>query len=252
MAAPRITVPEPRRRTPSLPTPTAKPQARNGCVVLVPVGRYIEPACEKGLTALEAAGYTVRRIWGHSDIARGRSVIATEALADGFDELMWIDSDVVFDVADVDRLRSHKLPFVGGVYPVKGRRRIAMTLLKRPATVQFGEGGGLLEVKHLATGFMLTHRSVYEKVASFHRLPVCRGEKPCGIVPYFLSVIIEEDGKPSYLGEDFSFCWRAREAGIQVFADTTFRLGHVGSYTYSWEDAGSAPRRGPSYKLRIE
>jgi hypothetical protein len=221
------------------------------CVVLVPVARYVEPPCEQALRGLERAGYAVRRVWGHSDIARGRSIMATEALADGFDELMWIDSDVVFSPGDVDRLRGHGAPLVGGVYPVKGRRRLAMTLLEKERTVAFGKEGGLIEVKHVATGFLYTHRSAYEAIRKHHRLPVCRGEKPCGVVPYFLSLVVEEAGVHSYLSEDFSFCYRARAAGIKVLADTGFRLGHVGSYTYSWEDAGRDAQRGPSFKMTI-
>lgn len=222
---------------------------RSRCVVLVPVARHVETACENGLRSLEQAGYSVWRVYGHSDIARGRSIMATEALADGFEELLWIDSDVVFTLADVDRLRGHGAPVVGGLYPLKGRRKMAVTLLERERAIQFGEGGGLIEVKHVATGFLHTHRSVYEAVEKHHALPRCRGDKPCGIVPYFLSAIVEEHGAHSYLSEDFSFCWRVRAAGLRVLADTTIRLGHVGSYTYYWEDAGGELPRHASYKM---
>jgi hypothetical protein len=229
----------------------AKQGGNGGCVILVPVARYIEPACEHALRGLEKAGYPVRRLWGHSDIARGRSVIATEALAEGFDELMWIDSDVVFEPRDVDRLRRHGLPIVGGIYPLKGKRKLAITALERETTLVFGKGGGIVELKHVATGFLHTRRSVYDAIRAHHALPTCRSDKPCGIVPYFLSQIVEEDGESSYLGEDFSFCWRARRAGIGIFADTTIRLGHVGSYTYGWEDAGTERPRAPTFRMAI-
>lgn len=225
---------------------------RSSCIILVPAARCIEPPCEHGLRSLERAGYTVRRIYGHSDIARGRSIMATEALAEGFEELLWIDSDVVFTLADVDRLRGHGVPLVAGLYPVKGRRRMAMTLLEGERVIVFGEGGGLLEVKHVATGFLYTHRSVYERIAKHHKLPVCSGDKPCGLVPYFLSVIVEDRGGHHYLSEDFSFCWRARTAGFRVLADTAIRLGHVGSYTYSWEDAGQEIPRRRTYRMTMK
>jgi len=48
-----------------------------------------------------------------------------------------------------------------------------------------------------------------------------------------------------YLGEDYAFCERARQAGHKVIVDTTIRLGHVGRYTYGWEDAGQAVPRVP-------
>ena len=59
---------------------------------------------------------------GFSAIDFGRCVIASEALRSGFEELMWIDSDVVFYTDDLERLRAHKLPLVCGIYAKKGRR----------------------------------------------------------------------------------------------------------------------------------
>jgi len=238
-------------KTDSTARPRRPSTPRSSCVILVPVARSVEQPCEQGLRSLEQAGYPVRRIYGHSDIARGRSIMATEALAEGFEELLWIDSDVVFTLADVDRLRSHGVPLVGGLYPLKGKRKMAVTLLERERLIVFGQGGGLVEVKHVATGFLYTHRSVYETIETHHHLPRCQSDKPCGIVPYFLSVIVEEGGAHTYLSEDFSFCWRARTAGLRVFADTVIRLGHVGSYTYSWEDAGQQLARRPTYKMMM-
>jgi hypothetical protein len=46
-----------------------------------------------------------------------------------------------------------------------------------------------------------------------------------------------------YLGEDYAFCERARQAGHKVVIDSTIRLGHIGAYTYGWEDAGQAMPR---------
>ncbi|MGH9173057.1 MAG: hypothetical protein ACRD1H_01800 [Vicinamibacterales bacterium] len=34
-------------------------------------------------------------------------------------------------------------------------------------------------------------------------------------------------------------------------ADTTVRLWHVGSYAYSWEEAGTEPRRYATYALQL-
>jgi hypothetical protein len=99
------------------------------CVILVPAAFHIERDCERALMALEARGYVVRRVGGYAAIDQGRSQMATDALAEGFDELMWIDADVAFDLADVDRLRSNNLPFVCGIYPKKGQRALACNLL---------------------------------------------------------------------------------------------------------------------------
>ena len=102
----------------SIPDPSA-------CVVLVPVGGAIEAGCDDALRELERRGYAVRRVRGYSAVDAARNQMATDALAAGFDELMWIDSDVVFDPDDVDRLRAHDRPFTCGIYPKKGPRQFA-------------------------------------------------------------------------------------------------------------------------------
>ncbi|HEY8072859.1 MAG TPA: hypothetical protein VIF62_02085 [Labilithrix sp.] len=221
-------------------------------LVIVPVASHIEAPCELALQILERAGHTVWRRWGHSDIARGRSALATEALAQGFDEIMWIDSDIAFDPADVERLRSHGRPIVGGIYPVKGMRRLACQLLPGTKSVAFGKGGGLFEVRAAPAGFLYTKREVYERIRAHHELPCCDDAEGAGVVPFFLSLVVPDErtpGKHRYLSEDFSFCERARACGYEILMDSTIRLGHVGAYTYSWEDAGKALERHASFKL---
>jgi hypothetical protein len=223
----------------------------DGCVVLVPVAQYIEPATEMALQVLEERGYEVWRVYGHSDIARGRSKIATEALAEGFEELMWIDADVVFDPDAVDRLRAAQLPICAGIYPCKGRRRIASAVAAGTRRIRFGVGGGLLELRYSATGFLHTRRVVYEAMVEQLRLPVCTESDGSELVPYFLSLVVEDEGGFSYLSEDFSFCHRARQCGFAIMADTQIRLGHVGRYVFSWEDAGQELSRVATFDLEL-
>jgi len=80
------------------------------CIILVPVAGAIDPGCEDALRELERRGYAVWRVRGYSAIDAARNQMASDALAQGFDELMWIDSDIVFDPDDVDKLRRHDLP----------------------------------------------------------------------------------------------------------------------------------------------
>jgi hypothetical protein len=64
-------------------------------------------------------------------------------------------------------------------------------------------------------------------------------------------VLREEPDGHWYLSESFSFCERARQCGYRVWADTTIRLRHLGSYGYSWEDAGADPARHATYRFRV-
>ena len=95
------------------------------CVVLVPIAAHVEPACEAGLVELARRGYPVRRVYGYAAIDQARNDMATDAMADAFEETMWIDADISFDPAAVDQLRVSQLPIVCGIYARKGRRALA-------------------------------------------------------------------------------------------------------------------------------
>jgi len=222
------------------------------CVVLVPHMGRIDAVCERGLRELEKRGYEVRRVSGLSLLDQARSQLATEALAGGFDEIMWIDADVGFMAEHVDHLRSHNLPIVCGVYVKKGPRALACHLLPETKSITFGREGGLTEICYAPTGFLLTHRQVYEDVQRRLELPTCNTRFGKPIVPYFLSLIVPDGDGHWYLGEDFAFCERARRCGYQIWADTSIRLWHFGSYGYSWEDAGADTTRYATYHYRLK
>ena len=219
------------------------------CVVLVPVGGSIVPACEEALAELERRGYPVRRVRGYSAIDQGRNQMATNAMADGFEETMWIDSDVGFDPDDVDRLRQHDVPIACGIYPQKGRRVLACHVLPGTDKLIFGDEGGLTEILYAGTGFLLVRREAYETIHCELQLPLCNerfGGRP--MVPYFQPMSHAEQVESEatshwYLAEDFAFCERARQAGFKIYADTSVRLMHYGNYGYSWEDAGMELQR---------
>src|SRR5262245_17496167 len=121
------------------------------CVILVPVAHAIEPHCDLSLRQLEAAGYTVHRLYGYSAVDRVRNRMATDAIAEGFEELMWIDSDMAFEPKSVDRLRSHNLPLVCGLYPTKVEKKLTSLLLPGTSQVTFGHEGGVFEIRYAAT-----------------------------------------------------------------------------------------------------
>src|SRR5271168_5179542 len=99
---------------------------RRTCVILVPFSTHIVHACEQGLIELQRRGYEVWRVGGYSAIDVGRSEMATKALAAGFDETFWIDSDIEFPPDGVDRIRSHGLAVTSGIVARKGARAICV------------------------------------------------------------------------------------------------------------------------------
>ena len=177
--------------------------------------------------------------------------MATDALADGFDELMWIDTDVAFEPRDVERLRSHGLPLCCGIYAKKGPRRIAAHVLPGTRRIMFGEGGGLVEIQYAPGGFLHVRREVLETIATQLALPICNERFGRPMVPYFAPMVHTDEKGPWYLSEDFAFCQRVRQCGFRIVADTTIRLWHLGTYRYGWEDACGARQRQKSFTMHF-
>ena len=222
------------------------------CVILVPCGESIATSCEQSLRVLEQRGYTVRRVRGFAAIDVARNAIASSAINDGFAETLWIDADIGFDPDAVEQLRSHQLPIICGLYAKKGRREFASKFLPETRNLLLGAGGGLLEILYAATGFLFVQRQVYQDIQQKLHLPVCNTMFRESIIPWFQPMVREYQAGHWYLGEDFSFCERARQSGYAIYADTSIRLWHFGNYAFGWEDAGAEVRRFATYRFSIE
>jgi len=97
----------------------------------------------QALYQLEKQGYTVWRVYGCSAIDQARSQMATDALAAGFEELMWIDSDIRFPVASINMNSCPRYAHRLRVYPKKGSRELVVHLKPETKSLVFGEGGAL-------------------------------------------------------------------------------------------------------------
>jgi len=242
------------------------PSPNSTCVILVPAFGAPAAKCEEGLRELEKRGYPIRRVRGFSASDQGRNQMASDALNDGVAETMWIDTDIGFTADDVERLRSHNLPIVAGLYPQPGARSLACELLPGTDKGVFGHEGSFVEIQYAAAWFLHVRREAYEAVPDRLKLPLCNTRFGRGMWPFFLPFAVEEETtstsspvaseppKPChrYLTDDFAFCHRARQAGLKIMADTTIRLWRVGTYGYGWEDAGNDPERFDTYEFHAE
>jgi hypothetical protein len=245
------------RRVKPLPV---RPPARYGskhlvdpgrCAVLVPFTGSIFPQCEHGLRELEKRGYEVRRIGGYAAIDQARNQMATDALVDGFEETMWIDSDIEFDPDTVDQLRTHDLPIVCGIYAQKGRKAVAAHVVPGTPALTFGLEGGLVEILYAATGFLLVRREVYLKIQHRSALPLTNERFGEPLIPFFCPMAHPYQDGHWYLAEDYAFSERAKQCGFSIVADTRIRLWHIGTYPFAWEDAGSEKARNASFTLHL-
>src|SRR5207237_7063701 len=114
------------------------PPGRAGAVVLVPHLNGIEGECEQGLGQLEAEGVHVMRRGGCSAIDVARNEMISDALHDGAQAMLFIDSDIGFDPADAIRLLGRPEPVICGVYAKKGMREMASVFGEGIKEVLFG------------------------------------------------------------------------------------------------------------------
>ncbi len=223
----------------------------NQCAILVPVAEKVEPSCESSLRELERRGYRVWRVHGYKQIDLGRCQMASDALAAGCQETLWIDADTAFHPDMVDRLRAHDLPIVSGIYPKKSKRELAIHAMPGTKEILFGKVGGLIEILYAPTGFLLVRRAVYDKLREQLELPQCFADTGRTLVPYYAPLIRPDGDGWWYLADDFAFCERARMCGFKIMADTTVRLLHIGNYAFGWEDAGRKINRFANFKYRL-
>lgn len=206
-------------------------------IIIVPALDRIVPQVDASLRTLEREGIRVHRAFGQSAIDSARCRLATQALGAGYEEILWIDSDVGFEPADVQRLRDHGLALVGGVYAKKAEQTLTCIHLPGTPAILFEPGSAPVDVLYLPGGFLYTRAEVYRAVQQRCELPTCnRAFETAGLVPYFMPMIVQHQDQPVYLGEDYAFCHRARQAGFRVMADPGIRLTHYGSYGWTLED----------------
>lgn len=225
---------------------------RSKQIVLVPYHQQIDKECYDSLINVARTGVVTRYKSGCSAIDIARCEMSSTALQEGFESVLFIDSDIEFNPDDVVKIFDRPEPVLSGVYAKKGMNTREIATVFPPGTkkVLFGKQGGTYEVQFAAAGFLRIHASAFIQIIERLRLPACNTHWGQKIYPFFMPMLLDQgQGHVHYLTEDLAFSHRCRLAGITPLADTTIRLFHWGRYGYAWEDAGSSLERFQSYEI---
>ena len=154
--------------------------------------------------------------------------IATQVfLESSADEMIIIDTDVIFTPDHLRRLLSHDLPLVFGLYPKKCPGLIFPVMSLGEEHPFTKDGPDLVEVARVARGFMRVHRSVFEQLK-----------------PHVEKITCAETGREQWVfwktlpggnSEDFAFCDLCRAHGIKIMVDQRITAQHEGSARYPIE-----------------
>lgn len=166
-----------------------------------------------------------------------RNKLTELAIADGFDRVLWLDSDMIFDPHLFRRLSEHLdlgREMITALY--FGRKRPIRPIIYKdlradpgpdgipvPVAVNFDdyEKDSIFEVAGCGFGAVMTSVDLLKEVRDRFRLP---------FFPF------------SGLGEDFAFCTRVRMLGHRIWCDSSIKCGHAGTAVFDEEVFRSAAK----------
>lgn len=185
------------------------------------------PQFESSLRSLELAGIRVRRLTGASAIDTGRSSSVCQALEDGFEHIFWIDSNLSFELSDVEKLQSLRRPIVGGLLSRSGSSQFDFEPMEEQANSLDDATRCPMQVRRTSSSFLYTHRIAFDLVAPTSELALCNQKTANGLgfIPYFKPMVVGGHPNPLYLPDDYAFTERAFQAGIPIFIHTDVRPG---------------------------
>lgn len=190
---------------------------------------HIEHANSMGALRVQAAMRGVRFQWlfnkGSSNLVRNRNVLAAEALARGADWLMWIDSDIAFDPADVFRLIDHNVALVGAAPQKRTQRWGEPGAIAGDFALDAPDftPNGLIRARGVPTAFQLVRASVFDRIEAG---PLRHVDSPEDVNAKLKAWFWHEMEQGQDLAEDYTFCRRCHRAGIETLIDPAIRLRH--------------------------
>jgi GT2 family glycosyltransferase len=165
--------------------------------------------------------YMVRNMCLGGDGRRGKDQKLFNGQID-YDYILWIDSDTVFNSAQLQKLINRNLDVCAAIYRMQdGTRYTTVVNCNQDYFDHNGEFEFLADEKiagrqepikcsYTGMGFMLVKRGVTEKLE----------------YPWFKPSPVIVGDVEDFMTEDISFCWRLIEKGINIFVDPTVVVGH--------------------------
>ena len=149
------------------------------------------------------------------------------------DYLLCVDSDLGWDPTVVLRFleifeKSDK-EFIAGVYPSRDNSGFTFRPeLEDDGRISMDKETGLLKMQYVPAGFMMMKRSVIEKLQKkypelYYTPKDPRSKNDTGYC-FFNTEVWEGE----FWGEDYVFCRRVRDAGIDIWVDPTIEFNHAG------------------------
>ena len=185
----------------------------------------------KSLLSMDRIGQCGFAFSCSSLIYDARNQLAKQAVNEGYDRVLWLDSDMDFQPdllkqlsADMDEGRE----FVSGLY-FKRKAPVKPVIYK---SLGFYKNEGVEGVTPVAVPY-----DDYPQDSIF-TIAAC-GFGGCLVSVDLINRVGQKFGLPFSpvmgFGEDLSFCTRVSELGVEMFCDSRVKMGHVGLGTITEE-----------------
>lgn len=190
-------------------------------------------------SAIQELGLKLHVIRNVANVDMARALLVKQALSEpDCDRVLFIDSDVAFGPAQIAKLLSHDKDIVALPYVNRHDKVPALQLLPafyaepvETRGITFGPGDRpLLRIRGAGTGCLAITRKVFETMAPFYQID------HLGLRAWFACGVFWDDALKdyAYYSDDYSFCARAREAGFELWCDTSEPILHYSSVDKAW------------------
>ena len=190
-------------------------------LIAIPAMDMVHTQFLKSILGMRAVGVCEYSMTQSSLVYDARNLLANKAITEGFDRVLWLDSDMTFDPDLMQRLSARLdegYSFVTGLYFTR-KEEIKPVIYKALyfKTTKKGERIPVAE-----TYFDYPKNEVFEISA-------------CGFGAVMMTTdMIREVGKlglpfsPAVgFGEDLTFCRKAEGLGLKMYCDSGIKLGHI-------------------------
>ena len=190
-------------------------------LIAVPSMDSVPAVFAQSLSMLKKVGDCAVAFQIGSLVYDSRNNLAKHALTMKADYILWLDSDMMFEPDILEKMlakmQEKNLDILSGIY-YRRRHPFSPVLFKKFSVDENNFAtfenynsypeDDIFEVEGIGFGCVLMSSDVLFDVAAQFK----DWFSPLGRV-----------------GEDLSFCWRARQCGYKIFADPEIQLGHCGS-----------------------
>lgn len=179
------------------------------------------------LLNMQRVGECYLQVVKSSLIYDARNKIAQQAIENKYDRVLWLDSDILFESNLMFRLSEHLdngLEYISGLY-FKRQYPTEPVCFKHITQIQDGKE-------------LITQANIYKDYPKDNVFEVdATGFGAVMLTVDLLKRVRDKYGLPFSpqlgLGEDMSFCWRAKQVGAKLYCDSSIKLKHIGSIAYS-------------------